>query len=229
MGGSNSLTTITSEVQGFKKYLYGFQGWKIRDGSNYFRIHCAATSLNVPELMESLEMSWMDRPQCWIREAPSNAIVPAPVGWFLRSSKSHCQNNDLECVLIQLTKTPSLGLTFARIKDGTYTKTKDKDKINPMATIIECDLKHRLRLIQALKTLYHPTQSLHPLGMNLQFIEDHSLQSIKSSAPAKALFSKSIAYQRAHFQLIKSIEVNCITEMDKCQSVQNARILVVII
>jgi hypothetical protein len=170
--------------------------------------------VHIPDLLADLDLSWSDRPKNWIKLAPSAAIVPAPVGWFLRSTRSHLDSDDFQYVLQNLAQCPSLGLEQKMVKDGSPYQAGVRSK-NPYATHIECDLSARNRLISFLKTTYSPKASTTcPLGISLQFIEDISLRSVKGSGLAMQRIKKCIAFQTSHTKLIQSTPVSSILDID---------------
>jgi hypothetical protein len=193
------VATISDDAMDIIKYLYGFKAGLNRAGPQYLRIHLAFPSrYSADDIVTKNKNSIMIPGKQTLLKANSQCVNPTTIGWFLRSTPTMVDYDDVGSVLKAMWNIKgAFGLYWATVRDGKpYDATKTTRALH-----METEEDEAAHIITWAEKTYGraSTNTMdYPLGINMMFVRPYN--SVQGSA--KSMVAKLAVYQNTNDNML---------------------------
>jgi hypothetical protein len=214
------ITTMTDDALHAVKYLFGFKAGLNRAGTQYLRIRLAFPSkYSADDIVHKNKNSIMIPGKQTLLKANSQCLNPITIGWFLRSTPTMTDFDDISSVLkVMWNIKGAFGLYWATVKDG-----KPYDAMTTTRAIhMEAEEEEAAKIISWAEKTYGraSTNTLdYPLGINMMFVRPYN----EVQGSAKALVAKLAIYQNTNDKML--ISASWFGEMALERSIQKEKFI----
>jgi len=195
------ITTISEDALNIVKYLYGFKAGFNRAGTQYLRIRLAFPSrYSADDIEKKNKNSIMIPGKQTLLKANSQCQNPTTIGWFLRSTPTMVDFDDIHCILkVMWNIKGAFGLYWATVKDG-----KPYDAVKTTRAIhMEVEEEEAEKVITWAEKTYGRASANtmdYPLGINMMFVRPYN--DVQGSA--KSMVAKLAVYQHTNDKMLTS-------------------------
>jgi hypothetical protein len=193
------VTTISDEALEIVKYLYGFKAGLNKAGSQYLRILLAFPSqYSADDIVKKNKNSIMIPGKQTLLKANSQCVNPTTIGWFLQSTPTMVDYDDISCILKAMWNIKgAFGLYWATVRDG-----KPYDASTTTRAIhMETEEDESAKVITWAEKTYGQASNNtfdYPLGINMMFVRPYN----EVQGSAKSMVAKLAVYQNTNDKML---------------------------